>query len=106
MKKILFVLLAIVAVNLPSFAVITPEEAASEKYIQGHGHSDEMSRLIDLQNCQISGVKSQYKGKDPAWYSFFPVKMVRRAFIYFDPSMDDNKFMQNDIHFTTKYDDL
>jgi len=106
MKKILSLLFIFIAFKLPSFAVITPEEATSESYIQNHGHSDEMSKLIDLQNAQINGAKSVYKGKDPAIYSNKAVKYVRRAFMYFDCGLDDGKFMQNNIDYSTRWDDL
>ncbi|MFA7658203.1 MAG: hypothetical protein WCY19_02085 [Candidatus Gastranaerophilaceae bacterium] len=109
MKKflsILFVLSVFSAANLPGFAAITPEEATSETYIQNHGHSDEMSRLIDLQNAQINCEKTKYKGKDPDWYADKKVNFVRKVFMYFDCGLDDNQFMQHDIHYTNKYDDL
>ncbi len=108
MKKYLFILLlALISTNLPSYAFITTDESTSQEYIQNHGYSDEMSRLIDLQNAQINGAKSKYKGKDPDWYtSNKTVNFVRRAFMYFDCGLDDGKFMQNNIDFTNKYDDL
>lgn len=112
MKKFLSVLFVLFTVNLQSFAVITPEEATSEAYIQNHGHSEEMSRLIDLQNAQINGTKSVYKEKE-AWYTSKlpqymekPVNFVRRTFMYFDCGLDDGKFMQNDIKYTNRWDDL
>ncbi len=106
MKKILTVLFVFAFFGLPSVAVITPEEATSETYIQNHGHSDEMSRLIDLQNAQINGAKSVYKGTDPAWYAEKKVNFARKVFMYFDPALDDGKFGTNNIDFTTKWDDL
>lgn len=113
MKKFLFIAFIFLAVNLPSFAVITPQESTSETYIQNHGHSDEMSRLIDLQNAQINGSKPTYQEKE-AWYTNkLPkfctekrVSFVRKVFMYFDCGLDDGKFMQNNIDYTTRYDDL
>ena len=106
MKKFLSILFLLSVFNLPSLAVITPEDAMSEDYIQNHGHSDEMSRLIDLQNAQINGEKSIYKGKDPALYADKKVNFIRRVFMYFDCGLDDGKFMQNNIDYTNRYDDL
>lgn len=106
MRKILSVIFVYIAFVLPSFAVITPEEATSETYIQNHGHSDEMSRLIDLNNAQINGTKPAYKSKDPAWYADKKVSFVRKIFMYFDCGLDDGKFMQNNIDYTTRYNDL
>ena len=106
MKKFLLVLFICFTIVLPSFAVITPEETTSETYIQNHGHSGEMVRLIDLQNAQINGIKPDYVGSDPAWYTDKKVNFIRKVFMYFDCGLDDGKFMQNDIKFTPRYNDL
>lgn len=107
MKKVLSLLFIYCAVITPSFAFITPEEATSEVYIKNHGHSYEMSRLVDLQNAQINGTKPTYKSKDPDWYtSNKTVNFVRKTFMYFDCGLNDNNFMQNNIDYTSRWDDL
>ena len=109
MKKIfsaLSVIFVFFALALPAKAVITPEEAMSETYIQGHGYSDEMSKLIDLQNAQINCTQPKYKGNRPDIYNEKKVNFVRRIFMYFDCGLDDEKFMQHDIKYTTRYDNL
>ena len=107
MKKFLLISFILIATNLPSLAYITTDESTSEEYIQNHGYSDEMSRLIDLQNAQTNGAKTTYKSKDPEWYTANKtVNFIRRAFMYFDCGLDDGKFMQNNINFTNRYDDL
>ena len=108
-------LLAVVV--LPACAAVTNEEIMSDSYIRQHGHSEEMVRLIDLQSSQINGIPSKYKSQNPEWYEylgvhdrdlneFLPIKFVRKAFMYFDKSLDDGMFMQNDIKYTNRYDDL
>lgn len=114
MKKFLSALFVFTAFSLPTFAVITPEEATSEAYIQNHGHSDEMSRLIDLQNAQVNGTAPTYKPPQefwqkinyPKWCTPKKVNFVRKVFMYFDCGLDDGKFMQNNIDYTTRHDDL
>lgn len=109
MKKIVTVLsimFVFLSLALPSFAVITPEEAMSETYIQGHGYSGEMSRLIDLQHAQINCIQPKYKGDRPEIYNDKKVNFIRRVFMYFDCGLDDEKFMQHDIKYTTRYDNL
>lgn len=103
MKKFLsalFGLFVFSALALPSFAVITPEEAMSDAYIHAHGYSDEMYRLIDLQNSQINSTPPKYKSTDPAWYADKKVNFIRKVFMYFDCGLDDKKFMQHDIKYT------
>ena len=114
MKKSLFILFALLIVGLPTFATITPEESQSSSYIINHGGSVEMARLINLQKAQINGGDTTYKSTTAAWYTSKAPKIltekrvnfVRRAFMYFDCGLDDEKFMQHDTHFTSRYDDL
>lgn len=108
MKKILSLLFIFVAFGLPSLAVITPEEATSQTYIQNHGHSSEMAQLIDMQHAGINGVKNTtYKSTDPGWYtSNIAVNLVRKAFMYFDCVLDDHQFFKHDIKYAPNYQDL
>ncbi len=107
MKKTLALLFVYAAMTLPSMAVVSTEEVMSETYIRNHGYSDEMVRLIDLQNSQINGRKPTYKNNDPEWYtSNKAVYYVRRIFMYFDPALDDQKFMDHNLEYTNTYDDL
>ncbi len=105
MKKYLFILFVIAMVHLPAFSVISTEDTTSDTYIKNHGYSGEMSRLIDLQNSQINGVKPEVQAQ-PELYSIKPVSWARRAFMYFDCGLDDEKFMQHEIKYTTRYDSL
>ena len=122
MKKFLSIIFLMSAVVLPASSAVTNEEIMSDVFIRQHGHSEEMVRLIDLQSAQINGVPSKYHNQNPEWYqqqpfkSFMssevdynevqPIKFVRQVFTYFDKSLDDGKFMQNDIQYSTRYDDL
>jgi len=109
MKKIfsaLSVIFVFFALAVPALAVITPEEAMSETYIQGHGYSDEMARLVDLQNAQINCTQTKHKGDRPDIYNDKKVNFIRQIFKYLDCGLDDEKFMQHNTKFTTRYDDL
>lgn len=114
MKKFILALSIIYIVSVPAFAAITPQESKSEEYIINHGHSEEMSRLIDLQNVQINKAEPTYvKPKEhwrtlkyPRWCTESRVKWIRDFFIYIDPSLDDDQFMKHNIDYSNKYDDL
>lgn len=106
MKKflsILFTVFVFLALKLPSLAVITPEETTSEVYIHGHGYSDEMFRLIDLEHSYINCTQPKYKSKDPALYSDKRVNAIRKVFMYFDPGLDNEKFMKHNIKYTNTW---
>lgn len=93
MKKLLLAITFVLILNLPSFAVITTEEATSEDYILNHGYSAEFYRVMDAQNAQVNGTKPKYKVNEPSWYtSNKAVSFIRRTFIYIDPALDDGKY--------------
>lgn len=106
MKKFLSILCITIVAIMPVSAAITTEESTSQQYIESHGYSTEMARLIDLQNAHVNGAEPKYKGTDPAWYADKKVNFIRKVFMYFDPGVDDEKFGQNKIKYTTRYDDL
>lgn len=107
MKNFLTILFIFVVFSSPAMAVITPEEAASQQYIKNHGYSNEMARLINLQDAQVNGTKTKYVSNEPDWYkNDKKVNFIRKVFMYFDCGLDDEKFMQHDTRFTPKYDDL
>lgn len=106
MKKILLLFLVYLIVTIPSSAAITPEEAVSQQYIENHGYSTEMARLVNLQNAQINGGQSKYKDNAPSWYTENrAVRWIRNTFMYIDPSLDNEKFMQHDIKYSNNFYD-
>lgn len=93
MKRLLLAITFILIFNLPSFAVITTDEAVSEDYTINHGYSKEFYRVMDLQHAQINGTKPKYKSDEPSWYtSNKAVSFIRRVFINIDPGLDDGKY--------------
>lgn len=107
MKKNLTILFIFIAFSTPTWAVITPEEAASKQYIKNHGYSNEMSRLINLQDAQVNGTKTKYVNNESEWYkNDKKINFIRKVFMYFDCGLDDGKFMQNNIDYTNRWDDL
>lgn len=107
MKRIIFAVLAYVIVTLPSFAILTTDEATSQNYIINHGYSPETARMMDLQHSQITGEKKVFKSSDPDWYTTNKaVYFVRRVFMYFDCGLDNGNFGKEKINPSPRYDDL
>jgi len=106
MKKFLSILFLFTVAVLPAYSVLTTDQAISADYLEKHGHSDEMSRLVDLQRSQINGTPATFVSSDPEWYSQQPYKFVRQVFMFWDKGLDDGKFAQNKIKYTERYDDL
>lgn len=107
MKKFIALLFLLSIVTLPCFAVLTTEETTSQNYLENHAYSKEMARIVDLQKAQINGTKTKYVSNEPDWYTNNKlVKFVRKTFMYFDCGLDDGKFMQDNINYTNRWDDL
>ena len=113
MKKNMVALFALIMVSTPCFATLTTENSTTQEYIQGHGYSMETARLIDLQKAHINNTTTTYieqpawyESKLPSWATEKRVSFVRNVFKYFDCGLDDNKFMEHNIDYTPRYDDL
>lgn len=106
MKKLLAIVFILIVANMPASA-ITSDESVSVEYIKKRGHSDEMARLVDLQKSRINGTEPTYINPDPEWYkSDKRVNFVRKMFMYFDPGLDNGKFMHDNIDYTNRWDDI
>lgn len=108
MKKILLLAGLILISNAHSCLAFTNDDATSKDYMKTYDYSDDMVRLVNIQKNKANGLKSTYKYDEPDWYtSNKPVNFIRKAFMYFDCGLDDHKFMEgDDIHFTSRWDDI
>ena len=104
LRNIFLVLLCFAAFNYVAIAKITPEEARDASYIQNHGHSKEMSRLMDLQRKQVIGEPTEDKTKKP--FYTWPVRMFVKVRNYIDPIYDDGSFGDHEIHTNPSHEDL
>lgn len=106
MKNVLLITCAILVAN-SAFAVVTNEEIMSKDFLNNHGHSKEMTRLIHLQNDQINGHCSESTVRDRGIYDESKgMKVIRNIIEYIDPGVDNGKFMRNDIDFESRYDNI
>ena len=106
MKKLLAIVFILIVAKMPVSA-LTTDEAVSVNYIKKRGHSDEMARLMDLQKSYINGTEPEYRSSEPEWYKTDKkVNFIRKVFMYFDPGLDNGKFMHDSIDYTTRWDDI
>jgi hypothetical protein len=108
MKKSLLLILVSLLVSLPVGAIeLNTSNVTSQQYIQNHGYSPEVSRLIDLQKSQINDTPITYKSTDPDWYTKNKkVNFIRRVFMYFDCGLDNGDFGRTKLNTMPRYDDL
>jgi hypothetical protein len=91
------------AFNYSAKADITTQEARDANYIRNHGHSEEMSRLIDLQRQQITG---ESVAKSSTHFYMWPVKFYKKVMSYLDPIYDNGNFGNHEIHPNASSEDL
>ena len=103
-KKFIYIVIALFFAQVQANAGITTEEQFSEQYIINHGYSEEMFRLMNLQHNQILGVKPTMSDDAKIYRPW--ENAVRRFFMYIDPGLDDERFMQHDIKYTIRWDEL
>lgn len=87
-------------------AYVTTEQTTDTSYLQNHGYSKELIRLVDLTKAQTNGKPFVYNRNEPEYYQNKYVKFFRQVYMYADPGVDDQKFMQHDIQYSVRLDDL
>ncbi|MBE7710203.1 MAG: hypothetical protein E7Z93_07145 [Cyanobacteria bacterium SIG32] len=109
MKTKLFLTALIVAViALPSSAskTLTPEHSTSEEYLKNYGHSDAMIEMIHKTKAKANGEVYVSKQDQSLDDDFCLVRWIKKALMYIDPAVDDNKFMNHDIKINPGAHDL
>jgi hypothetical protein len=108
MKKIFAIL--ILFLGMTSFqsaiAAVTASHETDPAVLKNTGYSTEMIRLIGLSKAQVRGKEYSYDRKEPEYYQNKYVKFFRWVYMQADPAVDDQKFMQHDINYSIKLDDL
>ncbi len=117
MKKNLFITtLLLMAVAMPAMAIVDLNEAPideslkraeestrAEEVLKNRGYSEQMARLITVKAAQAAGEIPEIQD-EPDYRKKF--NWVRKFFIYLDPALDDEPFLQHDIHATPSVHDL
>lgn len=109
MKTKLF-LIALIAtfVALPTSATefLTTEQATSEEYLRNYGHSEAMIEMIHKTRAKANGEAYTTAIDKQLENDFCLVRWVKKVFMYIDPAVDDNKFMNHDIKINPGANDL
>ncbi len=106
--KLFLTALIVTLIALPSSAskVLTPEHSTSEEYLKNYGHSDAMVEMIHKTKAKANGEAYVTKQNQQLEEDFCLVRWVKKFFMYIDPAMDDNKFMNHDIKINPGAHDL
>jgi len=102
-KFLIVGILGLIASQNFVFAELTVDQASSGDYLLNRGYSPVFGQMVDKTKVNIQGV--EYVSPEQKEYSGF-VKWVRNVFIYLDPALESDTFMNHDINATPKIDDL
>ena len=83
---------------------LTTSQTASREYLLNHGHSSAVAEAVEKTNSWVNG--TPYDAPAKKEYPDGPMKWIRNLFIYFDPALDQNSFMNHNTKFTPQIDDL
>ena len=102
-KKLIFTALLLTIFTLPAKAIITSDEVCSEESLKNRGYSDYMARLVTEKSAQAAAKVPEIEDqpdyrKNTNW--------IRKFFIYLDPALDDEPFLQHNIHPVPSVHDL
>lgn len=91
---------------IPSFAEVTVEDTHNPDFLRNSGYSDPMikatQKQVAIDNAEGYELEPvEYKKNSCAF-----VKGLKRFFIYIDPALDDNTFMNRNITTTPDYHDM
>ena len=106
MEKKIFTIGLVTLIALPVFAELTVNDTVSRDYLINHGYSKANVNTIRKQIATVNGEPLA----EPLEYKYYgnPVsRIVRKVFMYLDPSLDDHTFSNDyDIKTSPSYTDL
>lgn len=91
--------------STPAYA-LSVEESSSPEYLQNRGYSSSMVDMTEYSKASANGEKYISQDDVEHYYDSKIRKFFKRFFIYFDPAVDDGKFMNHDIKMSPSVNDL
>lgn len=104
MRKKIFLSVLLSFMTLPAFSYVLTEELSREQYLINQGYSPFTAELVQLESHKANGKPFPVKVNEED--TIFPVNVVRRLFIYLDPSLYDGNFARHNTRPTQSFDDL
>ena len=105
-KKLLTTLIIATVFQIPVQAVITTDEAISEKFMRNTGYSQQTVEMVSVSNARGLGQEYYTAGEKKLKKSNGFVKFWRKFYAYFDPAAEDYSFYHHDTTTTPSYTDL
>lgn len=91
---------------IPSFAEVTVEDTHNPDFLRNSGYSDPMIKATQKQVAIDNAEEYELAPVEYKKNSCAFVKGLKRFFIYIDPALDDNTFMNRNITTTPDYHDM
>lgn len=91
---------------IPSFAEVTVEDTHNSDFLRNSGYSDPIVRATQKQVAIDNAEEYELAPVEYRKNSCGFIKGLKRVFIYIDPALDDNTFMNRNITTTPKFNDM
>lgn len=105
-RKLLFILLAALLVQMQACAEVTVSESSSEKYLRNTGHSMQTVEMVSISKARGTGEEYYTPDEKQLKNSGKQLKFWRKFYSYFDPAAEDYSFFHHDTTTSPSYTDL
>lgn len=104
-KTFLFLILLGLSFSYVFAEELTIERSGSKEYLHNAGYSAITADMVQRSRAKANGEEYVKDDENPL-YAEQPVKFFRRFWMYLDPSLDDDSFMNHDLHTSPSIYDL
>lgn len=106
MKKNLLLIAILSVMAVPAFAELTVDDVTSRDYLRNYGYSNAAIDILELKRGAVNGEKvvlpSDVHSAEQCGFK----RWFHKWASYFDPALDDRKFLREDTVFYPSTNDL
>jgi len=106
MKKLLLLVIASAALQIPANAAISVEQTTNPAVLHNNGYSVQTADMVNVSKARANG--QEYYTADEAAFKKQNkfVRFWRKLYVYADPAAEDYSFYHHDTDTVPKYSDL
>lgn len=106
MKKNLLLIAILSVIAVPAFAELTVDDVTSRDYLRNYGYSNATIDVLKLKKGAVNGEVVVLPNDSQAQEQCGFKRWVHKWASYFDPALDEGKFLREDTVFYPSTNDL
>lgn len=106
MKKNLLLIAILSVMAVPAFAELTVDDVTSRDYLRNYGYSNATIDVLELKKGAVNGEKIVLPGDLYSEEQSGFKRWFHKWASYFDPALDEGKFLREDTVFYPSTNDL